>query len=42
MACGGRPVSIDIKFVVGGREVSPDNVADAAKQRAYRHIWPRL
>ena len=31
-------MGIEIKFVVGGREVSPDNFADATKAQVYKHI----
>ena len=31
-------MAIEIKFVVGGREVSPDDFGDAAKVQVYKHI----
>lgn len=31
-------MSIEVKFVVSGREVTPDNLADPARAQVYRHI----
>jgi hypothetical protein len=31
-------MGVEVKFVVGGREITPDNVSDAARALVYKHI----